>query len=83
MGYYYFSSSSNSSYRCCNGNSTARWIFNLAQSHRVDLGGISGIGDVFRYTPDFSVLTDPRVYVFAITLAIVASLESLLMHGSN
>ena len=50
----------------------------IAQSHRVDLGEISGIGDVFRYTPDFSVLTDPRVYVFAITLAIVGSLESLL-----
>jgi MFS superfamily sulfate permease-like transporter len=52
--------------------------FNIDQSHLVDLGGIEGIGDVFRYTPDFSVLTDPRVYVFAITLAIVGSLESLL-----
>jgi MFS superfamily sulfate permease-like transporter len=51
---------------------------NIEESHRVDLGGISGISDVFRYTPDFSVLTDPRVYVFALTLAIVASLESLL-----
>ena len=52
--------------------------FNVDQNHLVDLGGIEGIGDVFRYTPDFSVLTDPRVYVFAITLAIVGSLESLL-----
>ena len=52
--------------------------FNIDQNHLVDLGGIEGIGDVFRYTPDFSVLTDPRVYVVAITLAIVASLESLL-----
>ncbi len=51
---------------------------NIAESHRVDLGGISGISDVFRYTPDFSVLGDYRVYVTAITLAIVASLESLL-----
>ena len=51
---------------------------NIAESHRVDLGGISGISDVFRYTPDFSVLGDYRVYVFALTLAIVASLESLL-----
>ena len=48
---------------------------NIEESHRVDLGGISGIGDVFRYTPDFSVLSDYRVYVFALTLAIVASLE--------
>jgi len=52
--------------------------FNIDQNHLVDLGGIEGIGDVFRYTPDFSVLTDPPVYVVAITLAIVASLESLL-----
>ena len=51
---------------------------NIEESHRVDLGGISGIGDVFRYTPDFSVLGDYRVYIFALTLAIVASLESLL-----
>ena len=53
-------------------------FLNVEKSHLVDLGGIDGIGDVFRYTPDFSVLTDPRVYLFAITLAIVASLESLL-----
>ena len=52
--------------------------FNIDQNHLVDLGGINGIGDVFRYTPDFSVLGDYRVYVFALTLAIVASLESLL-----
>jgi MFS superfamily sulfate permease-like transporter len=53
-------------------------FLNVEKSHLVDLGGIDGISDVFRYTPDFSVLTDPRVYFFAITLAIVASLESLL-----
>lgn len=53
-------------------------FLNVEKSHLVDLGGIDGISDVFRYTPDFSVLTDPRVYLFAITLAIVASLESLL-----
>jgi len=52
--------------------------FSIDESHLVDLGGINGIGDVFRYTPDFSVLGDYRVYVFALTLAIVASLESLL-----
>lgn len=51
---------------------------NIEKNHLVDLGGIDGIGDVFRYTPEFSVLSDPRVYLFAITLAIVASLESLL-----
>ncbi|TNE52776.1 MAG: SulP family inorganic anion transporter [Bacteroidetes bacterium] len=53
----------------------------VSQDHLVSFGskdGINGIKDVFSYFPDFSALKDPRVYLMAITLAIVASLESLL-----
>lgn len=50
----------------------------MSKEHLVNLGGVQGIGDVFSYSPDFSILSDPRVYIVAITLALVASLESLL-----
>ncbi len=50
----------------------------LAGNHLVNLGGVEGVGDIFSYTPDFSILEDPRVYLIAFTIAVVASLESLL-----
>lgn len=50
----------------------------MSKEHLVDLGGVSGISDVFSYSPDYSILSDPRVYLVALTIAVVASLESLL-----
>ncbi len=50
----------------------------LAHNHLVNLGGVEGVSDVFSYSPDFSILSDPRVYLIAFTIAMVASLESLL-----
>lgn len=50
----------------------------IEAQHRVDLG-IAGkpIKEFFIF-PDFSNLTDKKVYIVALTIAIVASLESLL-----
>lgn len=52
--------------------------FALIPEHRVDLG-ISGkaIGDLFTY-PDFSLLGSYKIYVIALTLALVGSIETLL-----
>jgi MFS superfamily sulfate permease-like transporter len=52
--------------------------FELALEHRVDLG-ITGkkFQDLFTY-PDFSQLGNPKLYLVAITLAVVASVETLL-----
>lgn len=52
----------------------------IASSHLVQvpiLGGDTGWSDIFRF-PDFSQLTNPAIYVGAVTIAIVASLETLL-----
>ena len=50
----------------------------LALEHRVDLG-IDGkkFQDLFTY-PDFSQLSNPKLYLVAVTLAVVASVETLL-----
>jgi MFS superfamily sulfate permease-like transporter len=52
----------------------------IESSHLVDLGSFDGLGSMTSVLqfPDFGGLTDPRVYRIAVTLAIVASLESLL-----
>ncbi|MNU73035.1 Bicarbonate transporter BicA [compost metagenome] len=52
--------------------------WNLVPKHRVDLG-ISGKGfqELFTF-PDFSQLGNYKIYVVAATLAVVASLETLL-----
>ncbi|GAA4380735.1 hypothetical protein GCM10023186_19550 [Hymenobacter koreensis] len=54
------------------------WI--IANSHLVSLPPISNMQDVFGLLtfPDWSVLTGSKVYFLALTIAIVASLESLL-----
>ncbi|GAB3199805.1 SulP family inorganic anion transporter [Pontibacter aydingkolensis] len=52
----------------------------ISSSHLVSLpviGSITDMGNELRL-PDFSMLTNPQVYVVAITIAIVASLETLL-----
>lgn len=51
----------------------------LGQSHRVDLGAVAtgGLSGLITF-PDFSALAIPGVYLTAVTIAIVASLESLL-----
>lgn len=50
----------------------------LAGNHLVNLGGVQGASDIFSYSPDWSILSDPRVYLVGFTIALVASLESLL-----
>lgn len=58
------------------------WIpqFYLSGEHLVQLPLTSGSASIssFIRLPDFSAFTDPEVYVVALTLAVVASLESLL-----
>jgi MFS superfamily sulfate permease-like transporter len=52
----------------------------IASSHLVQvpvLGGDTGWSDIFHF-PDFSQLTNPAIYLGALTIAIVASLETLL-----
>ncbi|MFM7329060.1 MAG: SulP family inorganic anion transporter, partial [Bacteroidota bacterium] len=49
----------------------------LDSRHLVDLPEISGIGSMVSL-PDWSVIGNSRVYVIALTLALVASLETLL-----
>ncbi|CAO1667716.1 MULTISPECIES: SulP family inorganic anion transporter [Salinicola] len=52
----------------------------LSAGHHIDLGGLSGptelIGQMTR--PDIGALANPAVYTVAITIAIIASLETLL-----
>ena len=52
----------------------------IRESHLVSLPDFSGFRDVgqFLTLPDFNGLLNPRIYVIAITLALVASLETLL-----
>jgi SulP family sulfate permease len=54
--------------------------FTLSKDHLVNIPVASSIGNFFtQFTfPDFSHLANPQVYVTAITLAIIASLETLL-----
>jgi MFS superfamily sulfate permease-like transporter len=54
--------------------------FVISPTHLVSLpiiGSLGEFGDVLNF-PDFSMLTNPQVYVVAVTIAIVASLETLL-----
>ncbi|MFC6998130.1 SulP family inorganic anion transporter [Rufibacter roseus] len=55
-------------------------VLTIADTHLVQLPDISGPVTLFQELrmPDWSGLTNPAVYTLAITLAIVASLESLL-----
>ena len=52
----------------------------LSHSHLVSLPNIQGVGDFVSLlqSPDWSVLSDGNVYTIAITIAIIASLETLL-----
>lgn len=52
----------------------------IQSTHLVDLGGFDGMSSLTSVIqlPDFGGLTDPRVYRIAVTIAIVASIESLL-----
>lgn len=52
----------------------------LAQSHMVEIPVVNGIGEFFSLftLPDFSQITNSKVWVVAGTIAVVASLETLL-----
>ncbi|HZB13794.1 MAG TPA: SulP family inorganic anion transporter, partial [Chryseolinea sp.] len=54
--------------------------FTLSKDHLVSIPVASSVGDFFGQfsLPDFSHLANPNVYVTALTLAIIASLETLL-----
>ena len=55
-------------------------LFELGQDHLVNIpvaGDFASFIGQFT-TPDFSAITDPDIYVIALTIAIVASLETLL-----
>lgn len=54
--------------------------YSLGKEHLVNIPVSSSIGDFLRQfsVPDFSHLNNPQVYVVAFTLAIIASLETLL-----
>jgi MFS superfamily sulfate permease-like transporter len=54
--------------------------FSLSKDHLVNIPVASSIGDFFRQfsAPDFSHLVNPEVYLLAVTLAVIASLETLL-----
>jgi MFS superfamily sulfate permease-like transporter len=54
--------------------------YQIVHEHLVQLSEVAGLPDfVNHFThPDFSALTSPDVYVVAVTVAIVASLETLL-----
>ncbi len=54
--------------------------FALKESHLVSLPEAQTMADLFTqmHSPDFSQLTNPVIYISAITLAFVASLETLL-----
>lgn len=49
-------------------------------NHLVQVPPIKSLGDFLQQThfPDFSVLSNPQVYVVALTIALVASIETLL-----
>ena len=55
-----------------------RWV--IGDTHRVQVPVASGAAAFFSYLtlPNFSQLTNPAVYVAGVTIAIVASLETLL-----
>lgn len=52
----------------------------IQDTHLVNLGGFEGLSSLTSVIqwPDFSGLSDPRVYRIAVTIALVASIESLL-----
>jgi SulP family sulfate permease len=54
--------------------------FTLSKDHLVNIPVASSIADFFKQftLPDFSHLSNPKVYLTAVTLAIIASLETLL-----
>jgi MFS superfamily sulfate permease-like transporter len=54
--------------------------FIINSTHLVSLPIMNGISDFSKelHLPDFSMISNPQVYVVAVTLAIVASLETLL-----
>jgi carbonic anhydrase len=58
------------------------WFPNLmvSKKHLVDIPVAQNIGEFFHFFtfPDFSILSNPNSYVIAFTIAIVASLETLL-----
>lgn len=56
------------------------WYLGNSPVHMVAVPPLNGFGDFFNVLtfPDFSALTNPQVYIVAATLAVVASLESLL-----
>lgn len=58
----------------------AQWPDIIAAEHLVNLPRFNTLGDISAaiVTPDFSRITDPAVWQVAVTLAIVASLETLL-----
>lgn len=55
-------------------------IFAIGPEHLVNLPKITSTDDLLNSLmhPDFSQLTNPKIYVVAVTIAIVASLETLL-----
>lgn len=54
--------------------------FRLSKDHLVNIPIASSVGDFFQQftLPDFSHLANPDVYITAVTLAVIASLETLL-----
>lgn len=54
--------------------------FTLDKDHLVDIPVASSIGDFFQQftLPDFSHLANPKIYLTAVTVAVIASLETLL-----
>ncbi|MFN8356453.1 MAG: SulP family inorganic anion transporter [Spirosomataceae bacterium] len=56
------------------------WYLGESKIHMVSLPILSSLGEIsmLLHFPDFTFLTDPKVYTTAFTLAIVASLETLL-----
>lgn len=52
----------------------------IQESHLVNLGGFDGFNSLSQVIqfPDFAGLADPRVWRIAVTIALVASIESLL-----
>jgi SulP family sulfate permease len=54
--------------------------YSLSKDHLVNIPVASSIGDFFQQfsAPDFSHLANPEIYLLAVTLAIIASLETLL-----
>ncbi len=52
----------------------------IRESHLVNLGGFDGFSGIGKFVmfPDLSGWIDPRIYRIALTLALVASIESLL-----